>query len=236
MKVEIENFDLCPRYCALAIENITVGPSPLWVQQRLHAIGLNSINNVVDMTNFVMAELAQPMHAFDADKLQGDTIFVRSARPGEGFHALNGETYTLDPSNLVIADAGGAIGLAGVMGGMESSIGKAHYAYCAGERHLPGVPPCARTSSAIKLRTDASMRFEKSQDPANTVRGLARAIEILRESSPGLRIVGGVADCRKEIPAPAANRTAPRMAGAQAGPRRSRRQKCARFSNAWNSA
>ncbi len=83
VKVSIENFDLCPRYSALAIENITVGPSPLWLQQRLNAIGLNPINNIVDMTNFVMAELAQPMHAFDADKLRGDTIFVRSARAGE---------------------------------------------------------------------------------------------------------------------------------------------------------
>ncbi len=202
VKVEIESFDLCPRYCALAIENITVGPSPLWVQQRLHAIGLNSINNVVDMTNFVMAELAQPMHAFDADKLQGDTIFVRSARPGEGFHALNGETYTLDPSNLVIADAGGAIGLAGVMGGMESSIGKRTTRIVL-ESATFKASSVRKTASVLKLRTDASIRFEKSQDPANTVRGMARAIEILRESSPGLRIVGGVVDCGKEIPAPA---------------------------------
>jgi phenylalanyl-tRNA synthetase beta chain len=201
VKVSIENFDLCPRYCALAIENITVGPSPLWLQQRLYAIGLNAINNVVDTTNFVMAELAQPIHAFDADKLSGDTIFVRSARSGEAFHALNGETYTLDDSNLVIADAAGAIGLAGVIGGMESSIGGATTRIVL-ESATFQAGSVRRTSSAIKLRTDASMRFEKSQDPNNTVRGLARAVEILRESSPGMRIVGGVADCRKEIPAP----------------------------------
>ena len=201
VKVAVENFDLCPRYSALAIENITVGPSPLWLQQRLHAIGLNAINNVVDMTNFVMAELAQPMHAFDADKLLGDTIFVRFARPGEAFHALNGERYTLDASNLVIADAGGAIGLAGVIGGMESSIGGATTRIVL-ESATFQAASVRRTSSAIKLRTDASMRFEKSQDPANTVRGLARAVEILRESSPGMRIVGGIADCRKEIAAP----------------------------------
>jgi phenylalanyl-tRNA synthetase beta chain len=201
VNVNIENFDLCPRYSALAIENITVAPSPLWLQQRLHAIGLNAINNVVDMTNFVMAELAQPMHAFDADKLRGDTIFVRSAKPGEAFHALNGETYTLDPSNLVIADAAGPIGLAGVIGGMESSIGDATTRIVL-ESATFQAASVRRTSAAIKLRTDASMRFEKSQDPANTVRGLARAVEILRESSPGMRIVGGAADCRKEISAP----------------------------------
>ncbi len=202
VRVEIENFDLCPRYSALAIDNITVGPSPLWLQQRLHAIGLNAINNVVDMTNFVMAELAQPMHAFDADKLQGGTIFVRSAKPGEHFEALNGETYTLNDSNLVIADAGGAIGLAGVIGGMGSAIGDRTTRVVL-ESATFQASSVRKTSAAIKLRTDASMRFEKSQDPANTVRGLARAIEILRETSPGMRIVGGVADCRKEMAPPA---------------------------------
>src|SRR5581483_6022288 len=200
-QVEIESFDLCPRYCALAIENIKVGPSPLWLQQRLHAIGLNAINNVVDMTNFVMAELAQPMHAFDADKLHGHTIYVRSARAGEVFHALNGETYTLDAANLVIADSGGAIGLAGVIGGMESSIGGATTRVVLEAATFNAVS-VRKTSAAIKLRTDASMRFEKSQDPANTVRGLARAIQILRLTCPDLRLAGGVADCGKPPSAP----------------------------------
>jgi phenylalanyl-tRNA synthetase beta chain len=201
VEVNVENFDFCPRYSALAIENITVRPSPVWLQQRLHAIGLNAINNVVDMTNFVMAELAQPMHAFDADKLRGDAIFVRAARAGERLHALNGEQYALDASNLVIADAGGPIGLAGVIGGMASAIGEGTTRIVL-ESATFQAASVRKTSSAIKLRTDASMRFEKSQDPANTVRGLARAIEILREGSPEMRTVGGVADCRKEIPAP----------------------------------
>ena len=107
---QIEDFDLCPRYSALVFENVTVQPSPLWLQARLTAIGLNPINNIVDLTNYVMAELAQPMHAFDRRPAAGDTIFVRArATPGERFVALNDEEYTLDPSNLVIADAGGAI-------------------------------------------------------------------------------------------------------------------------------
>ena len=99
---------LCPRYSALVFENVTVRPSPLWLQYRLEAIGLNAINNIVDVTNYVMAELAQPMHAFDADKLHGNTIFVRTAREGEKITALNDESYDLAPSNLVIADAAGA--------------------------------------------------------------------------------------------------------------------------------
>src|SRR5262249_19018206 len=122
IRVEIENLSLCPRYSALVLDNVSVRPSPEWLQCRLTAVGLNPINNIVDMTNFVMAELAQPMHAFDADKLRGDTIYIRPAKPGERFRALNGEEYTLDPSNLVIADAGGAIALAGVIGGLDSSI------------------------------------------------------------------------------------------------------------------
>src|SRR5207248_7108401 len=97
--VEIADFDLCPRYSALVFENVTVRPSPLWMQYRLESIGLNPINNIVDMTNYVMAELAQPMHAFDAGRLRGDTIFIRPALPGEPLHALNDEHYTLDAAN-----------------------------------------------------------------------------------------------------------------------------------------
>lgn len=203
VRVEIEDFDLCPRYSALAIDNITVGPSPLWIQQRLHSIGLNAINNVVDMTNFVMAELAQPMHAFDADKLHGGKIIVRPARYSEYFHALNEEEYTLDQSNLVIADTMGPVGLAGVIGGIESSIGDATTRIVLESANF-NAASVRRTSSRIKLRTDASMRFEKSQDPANTVRGLARAVEILRLTCPDLRILGGVADCKRELPLPPA--------------------------------
>jgi len=199
--VEIEDLDLCPRYSALVFENVTVRPSPYWLQCRLTAIGLNPINNVVDMTNFVMAELAQPMHAFDADKLRGGAIFIRPARAGEQFRALNGEEYTLAPSNLVIADSAGAIALAGVIGGEGSAIGDQTTRVVLESANFQAAS-VRKTSAAIKLRTDASMRFEKAQDPANTVRGIARAIEILREVSPGIRIAGGVADPKKDIPAP----------------------------------
>jgi phenylalanyl-tRNA synthetase beta chain len=190
--VSIEDFDLCPRYSALVIENVTVQPSPLWLQYRLESIGLNAISNVVDITNWIMSEIAQPMHAFDADKLQG-SIRVRSARAGERMAALNGETYDLQPSNLVIADDAGPIALAGVIGGAESAISATTTRIVLESACFhPG--SVRKTSTALKLRTDASMRFEKSQDPVNTVRGLARAVTLLRMVLPGIRVMGGVAD------------------------------------------
>ena len=201
VKVRIEDFAFCPRYSAMVFENVTVRPSPLWLQYRLAAIGLNPINNIVDMTNFVMAELAQPMHAFDADLLKGGTIFVRPAKPGEPFRALNDQQYTLDPSNLVIADAGGAIALAGVIGGGDSAI-SARTTRVVLESANFQASSIRKTSSAIKLRTDASMRFEKAQDPVNTVRGLARAVELLQELSPGIRLAGGLADEKTDLTPP----------------------------------
>jgi phenylalanyl-tRNA synthetase beta chain len=200
VRAQVEDFTLCPRYSALVFENVTVGPSPLWLQYRLESIGLNPINNIVDVTNYVMAELGQPMHAFDADKLAGDTIFVRGARPGETIVALNQESYTLDPSNLVIADANGAIAIAGVIGGGDSAIGEStrRLVLESANFHPTSV---RRTAAKIKNRTDASMRFEKSQDPENTVRGLARAAQLLEMVSPGIRLVGGLCDAYQPLPA-----------------------------------
>lgn len=193
IQVEIEDLALCPRYSALVFENATVGPSPLWLQYRLEAIGLNSINNIVDVTNLMLAELPQPMHAFDRDKLAGDTIFVRPAKPGEKIVALNEEAYELNPANLVIADAHGPVAIAGVIGGKDSAIGAGTTRLVLESANFQAAS-VRKTSSQLKVRTDASMRFEKSQDPVNTIRGLARAIELLREVSPGIRLVGGLVD------------------------------------------
>lgn len=201
VSVHIENYDLCPRYSGLVFENVTVQPSPLWLQYRLESIGLNPIVNIVDVTNYVMAELAQPMHAFDADKLRGETIYVRSARAGERIAALNDESYDLGPSNLVIADAAGPVAIAGVIGGAESAISAPTKRIVLESANFQAAS-IRRTSAALKLRTDASMRFEKSQDPVNTVRALARAIELLEMVSPGIRLVGGLADAYREKPAP----------------------------------
>jgi phenylalanyl-tRNA synthetase beta chain len=199
--VEIEDLNLCPRYSALVFENVTVQPSPLWLQYQLESVGLNSINNIVDVTNFVMAAVAQPMHAYDAKKLKGTTIFVRPAYEGESVKALNDEQYSLAPSNLVIADAAGPVGIAGVIGGHGSAIGPgtSRIVLEAANFHAASV---RRTSVALKLRTDASVRFEKSQDPVNTLRGLAMAVALLREVSPGIRLVGGVADVLRPLTTP----------------------------------
>ena len=201
VRIAIEDFDLCPRYSALEFDNVTVQPSPAWLQYRLSALGLNPISNIVDMTNLLMAELPQPTHAFDADKLSGDTIFIRRAHPGEPFRGLNDEDYTLNESNLVIADASGAIALAGVIGGASTAISDKTTRVVLESANFQAAS-VRKTSSALKLRTDASIRFEKAQDPANTVRALARAVELLREISPGIRVVGGVADQMREMPVP----------------------------------
>jgi len=200
IEVTVEDYNLCPRYSALVFENVTVRPSPLWLLWRLKAIGLNSISNVVDVTNYVMALISQPMHAFDSAKLRGG-IIVRRARDGERIAALNDQTYDLDSSNLVIADPGGAIALAGVIGGAESAISESTNRIVLESANF-NASSVRKTSTRIRLRTDASMRFEKSQDPLSTVRGLQLAAALLEEVSPGIRLVGGMADAYRPAPAP----------------------------------
>ncbi len=199
INVEVADLSLCPRYSALVLENVKVRPSPLPLQARLESVDLNSINNVVDVTNYVLAELPQPMHAFDADKLAGNTIFVRRARDGEQLLALDGETYRLGQDDLVIADAAGPIALAGVIGGAETAISDTTTRIVLESANFQ--PASIRaTSVRHKLRTDASVRFEKSLDPENTVRGLARAVELLAEVCPTAKPVGGIADVRGPLP------------------------------------
>ena len=199
IRVSIEDYSLCPRYSALVFENVTVQPSPLWLQYRLEAIGLNTINNIVDATNYALAELTQPMHAFDADKLRGGEIRVRCAHAGEWLAALNGEIYQLEASNLVIADRDGTVALAGVIGGADSAISNSTTRIVLESANF-NASSIRKTSSRLKLRTDASMRFEKAQDPVNTMRGLGRAVALLHEVSPGIRLVGGVADAYQPLP------------------------------------
>jgi phenylalanyl-tRNA synthetase beta chain len=200
--VEVEDFAAAPRYSALVFDNVAVGPSPVWLQARLEALDMNPISNIVDVTNLIMAELAQPMHAFDLDKLHGKKIIVRHAQEGESFAALNGETYTLAPRHIVIADESGAIALGGVIGGAGSAISAGTTRIVLESANFDAAT-IRKTSSELKLRTDASMRFEKAQDPVNTTRALARAVELFREVSPGIRLVGGLIDAWKPAPAPA---------------------------------
>jgi phenylalanyl-tRNA synthetase beta chain len=193
LKIEIADHVLCPRYSALAYYDVRITVSPWWLQARLESIGLNSINNLVDVTNYVLAELPQPMHAFDADKLHGDTIFIRPARAGERLDALNGETYELTEADLVIADAKGPVALAGVIGGAQSAVSESTTRVVFESANFDATS-VRLTSSRHKIRTDASMRFEKSLDPENTLRGLARAVALLREFAPDAHPIGGVAD------------------------------------------
>lgn len=196
--VEIADHSLCPRYSALVLESLQVAPSPLPTQARLESIGLNPISNIVDITNYVLAELPQPMHAFDADKLTGRTIYVRPARAGERLKALNGETYDLHPDDLVIADEAGPVALAGVIGGADTAISTSTTRVILESANFQA-SSVRLTSARHKLRTDASMRFEKSLDPENTLRGLARALQLIREVLPGARTVGGVTDNRAPL-------------------------------------
>jgi phenylalanyl-tRNA synthetase beta chain len=198
VRIEIEDFDLCPRFTALVFENVTVQPSPLWLQYRLTAIGLNPINNLVDLTNFIMAELGQPMHAYDRSLIQGG-LRARRATENEPVIALNDETYICNSSNLVIADDAGPVGLAGVIGGRDSKISDTTTSIILEAANF-NASNVRKTSSANKIRTDASMRFEKALDPLNTVRAQARAIELMRELSPGARLVGGLADVKRPLP------------------------------------
>ncbi len=195
--IAIRDFSLCPRYSALIFENVRVQPSPLWFQYRLESLGLNPINNIVDVTNYIMAELAQPMHAFDADKLQGG-IRVRNAHESESMAALNGEAYALDSSTLVITDDTGPIAIAGVIGGADSAIGAGTIRIVLESANFQAAS-VRKTSTRLKLRTDASMRFEKSQDPVNTVRALARATSLLQQVCPGIRVKGGLADVHSPL-------------------------------------
>jgi len=193
LKIEVADHVLCPRYSALMYQDVRITASPWWVQARLESIGLNSISNLVDVTNYVLAELPQPMHAFDADKLQGDTIFVRPARSGERLDALNGEIYELTKADLVIADAKGPVALAGVIGGAQTAVSESTTRVIFESANFDATS-VRLTSTRHKIRTDASMRFEKSLDPENTLRGLARAVALLRDFAPDAHPVGGVAD------------------------------------------
>jgi phenylalanyl-tRNA synthetase beta chain len=173
----------CGRY-ALAFAEITVGPSPDWLAARLTAAGVRPINNVVDVTNYVMLELGHPMHAFDAATLAGPEIHVRLARAGERLTTLDGQARTLEASMLVIADRDRAVALAGVMGGSATEVSRATRSIALESAWFQ--PASVRvTARRLGLKTEASARFERGADPAAPMRALARAIELLVETGVG---------------------------------------------------
>ncbi len=173
----------CPFYSARRIEHITVGPSPDWLRAKLEAVGLRAINNIVDITNFVMLEIGQPLHAFDADKLQGG-INVRLARPNEKFLALDGRTYQLDRKNMLIADAARGIAIGGVMGGEDTGVtNTTRHVLLESAYFLPA--NIRRTARELNLPSDASYRFERGVDPGMVLRASERASQLIREIAGG---------------------------------------------------
>ncbi len=177
--------EACRFYSALEISNVQVGPSPEWLRAKLEAVGLRAINNIVDVTNFVMLEMGQPLHAFDAAKLDGD-IRVRMARTGEEFLALDGRTYKLGPQHLVIADASRALALGGVMGGEGSGVTAATRNIILESAHFAPAT-IRRTSRQLGLASDSSYRFERGVDLAGVLRASQRAAALIGELAGGTR-------------------------------------------------
>jgi phenylalanyl-tRNA synthetase beta chain len=190
--VTLDDPDLCPRYAARIIADVTVGPSPAWLAQRLRAAGLRPINNVVDVTNYVMWELGQPLHAFDHARLQEGRIVVRRARPGELLVTLDGQARPLTDSMLVIADARRAVAVGGVMGGANSEVtGPTRTVLLESAYFKPA--SVRRTARALGLRTEASYRFERGGDVEGVRGALDRAARLIAELAGG-RVARGVVD------------------------------------------
>jgi phenylalanyl-tRNA synthetase beta chain len=182
-EVKISALRGCPFFSVRKIDNMKVGPSPQWLRAKIESVGIRSINNIVDISNFVMLELGQPTHAFDADKLKGD-INVRLARDGEKFLALDGKTYSLKPDNCVVADQERAIGIGGVMGGEETAVtGSTKNILLEAAYFLPA--SIRRTARDLNLPSDASYRFERGVDPDMILRASQRATELMREVAGG---------------------------------------------------
>jgi phenylalanyl-tRNA synthetase beta chain len=182
--VKISALRECPFYSARKIDNVKVGPSPDWLRAKLEAVGIRSINNIVDITNFVMLEIGQPLHAFDADKLKGG-INVRLAFDGEKFLALDGKTYSLAPENLLIADDGRAVAIAGVMGGEDTGVTESTTNVLLESAYfLPA--SVRRTARTLNLPSDSSYRFERGVDPGMILAASDRAAELIREIAGGV--------------------------------------------------
>ncbi len=200
LDVETPATDLCPRYTARMVRNVKIGPSPLWMRERLRASGVRPINNIVDITNYVMLEYGQPMHAFDYRYVKGGKIIVRRAENGEQLTTLDGNVRDLTDSMLVIADETRAVGLAGIMGGENSEIVEDTVDVVFESANFNGT--CIRrTALALGMRTEASAKFEKGLDILNTLPAVNRACELVELLGAG-EVVDGVIDILNFVPQP----------------------------------
>ena len=198
--IEIEDPDLCPRYTARMVKNVKIAPSPAWMRERLRNSGVRPINNIVDITNYVMLEYGQPMHAFDFSCVEGGTIHVRTAREGETIRTLDGNERKLAASMLCICDTEKPVCVAGVMGGANSEIVGDTAQVLFESANFSG-PSVRRTAIALGMRTDASSRYEKGLDPMNTYKAVQRACELVEKLGCG-EVVDGVMDVIAKDSAP----------------------------------
>ena len=200
LDVETPDADLVPRYTARMVRNVKIAPSPKWMRERLRAMGVRPINNIVDITNYVMLEYGQPMHAFDYRYVNGGKIIVRRAAEGEKLTTLDGKEHTLNANHLVIADEGRAVGLAGIMGGLNSEIVADTADVVFESACFDGT--CIRKGAlALGMRTEASAKFEKGLDPMNTLPAVNRACELVELLGAG-EVVDGVIDILNDVPQP----------------------------------
>ena len=198
--IDIEDGDLCPRYTARMVKNVKIAPSPRWMRERLRNSGVRPINNIVDITNYVMLEYGQPMHAFDFSCVEGGHIIVRTAREGETIQTLDGNERKLTPSMLCICDEHKPVCVAGVMGGANSEIVGDTAMVLFESANFNGVS-VRRTASALGMRTDASSRYEKGLDMMNTIKAVERACELVELLGCG-EVVDGVMDVVAKEKAP----------------------------------
>ena len=192
IKVTVEDTDLCKRYCARVVENIKIGPSPKWMQDRLRAMGIRSINNLVDITNYVMEEYGQPMHAFDLSTIAGNEIIVKRAKDGDKFVTLDGQERHLDSDVLMINDGEKPVAIAGIMGGENSMITDNVKTVLFESACFDGTN-IRLSSKRIGLQTDSSFKFTKGLDPNNAIDAINRACQLVEEMGCG-DVVGGVFD------------------------------------------
>ena len=196
VKVEVRDTNLCPRYVARVVDNVRVGPSPLWLRQYLYGAGMRSINNVVDITNFVMLETGHPMHAFDLDMVEGREIIVRQAEAGESITTLDGKVHDLTPGQLVICDAKKPSCVAGIMGGEESEITEKTHTLMF-ECAVFDYAATRLTGRALGMRTESSSRFEKGVAVRTTMQAMDRACQMIEQLDAG-DVISGVMDIYPE--------------------------------------
>ena len=197
ISVEVQDQDLCPRYCARVCTNIKIGPSPEWMQRRLASSGIRPINNLVDITNYVMEEYGQPMHAYDLSTVSGKKIVVKRAKDGDQFVTLDGQTRNLDHDVLMICDAEKEIGIAGIMGGDNSKITDEVTTVLFEAATFNG-PNIRKSAKRIGLRSDASGKFEKGLDPRNAEDAINRACQLIQELGCG-DVVSGMIDVKAPL-------------------------------------